>query len=132
MQTGEAVLDKSFKVKTSDEFTADYLAAKLDADDTVTIAGAGDRAIGVVQFHEGQDGDDLDAGEPVTVRLLGISKAIAAAPITRGALLKAAASGKFTPVTAASDKVIGMALSAAGADGDIFDLLLCPSTYYTA
>lgn len=131
MNTGFAVFDKSFKVSTSDEFSADYLLAKLGANaNEVTLCGAGEQAIGAIQHYQGADGDALDAGEPVNVRILGETYLVAAAAVTKGDRLKAAASGKATPATASEDLVVAIALESASGDGKLFKALLTPGSVY--
>ena len=69
-------------------------------------------------------------GQAIDVRVLGITKATAAAAITVGQLVSiSGAVGQLGPAAApaATDTyVVGMALTAAGAAGDIFTLLLLP------
>lgn len=60
----------------------------------------------------------------VNVRMLGITRAVAGAPIVVGAQVEVTAAGKFITAATAGAQVVGRALSPAAADGDHFNLLL--------
>ena len=108
-------LDLSFEVAAADLSGNQYYAASVGASG-VALAGANAQIDGVIQ---GQPG----AGDPVKLVYTGVTKAHAGAAIAKGALVATDAAGKF--VTAAStNNAVGRAIEAAGADGDIFTLLL--------
>jgi len=63
------------------------------------------------------------AGQPATVGIFGVSKVVANAAITRGAQVSSASNGKATTALT-THRVLGIALEAAAADGDIISVLL--------
>lgn len=76
---------------------------------------------------------NVTAGESMAVRVLGISKAIAGGAITPGQFVAVNASGQLVavaslnPATTATDSyVVGVAMSAATAAGDLFSVYLIP------
>lgn len=79
----------------------------------VILAGANVPAIGIAEY-------DAAIGDIVAVRLYGAGtmQMIASAAITQGAAVYGAANGKIG-TTATSTTIVGNALEAAGADGDI-------------
>ncbi len=92
--------------------------------------GANDKPVGVIQNTASADGS-------VNVRLLGVTKALANAAITKGDYLVAvittgrvatapAISSTWTGTSASTEHIIGMALEAAGAAGDIISMLIRP------
>lgn len=97
---------------------------------TVTTAGAGEKAIGVAI-------QTAASGDPVGVEVTpgAIVKCVASAAINLGAAVMASAGGKVVTATAASTtlptdgtriNVFGIALRAAGADGDVIEVLIAP------
>jgi hypothetical protein len=89
---------------------------------TLTTAGASNPSIGT------QEVASLAATDYVPVRLRtaqGTRKGIANAPIAAGAHVYAGAAGKY----AASGTIVeGIAMEAAGADGDVFEIMDIPNT----
>ena len=77
---------------------------------------AGDQALGILQ-------NKPQSGEAAKVRVVGISKALAAAAITAGAYLRAGATGFL--VTGNSGNVVGTALTD-GTSGGAFTMLVHP------
>lgn len=65
-------------------------------------------------------------GDNVPVQIFGKAKVVASAAVTLGDQLMptAAASGKVSTAAGATAKSIGVALQAAGADGDVIECLL--------
>lgn len=104
-------------ISESDYSAKQYYLAKAGsaANSCVLSSAAADRTIGVVQ-------NNPIVGEPATVRFLGTTKVVASAAITKGAQLTSAASGKVVATTTADEKIIGIALEAAAADGDIIEM----------
>jgi hypothetical protein len=90
----------------------------------VVSAADTDVVLGVVQ-----DGAAIGARAAVTI--FGQTKAIASGPIVVGARICPDAAGKVK-TAAAADLVCGIALSAAGADGDEIDIFFNPSTVVLA
>jgi hypothetical protein len=85
---------------------------------------AADTVIGILQ--ETVSAADATLGRACAVRVIGVSRAIASAPIAIGARVVPTTAGKLVtaPGTTANQNQVGIALSAAGADGDHFDVLL--------
>jgi hypothetical protein len=96
---------------------------KGSADTGVALCGAGDCPLGTV------DNTETGTGEGQAVLLLGkgpTKKMVASEAITAGEQVFTAASGKVqdTP-TGATVYLVGTALTAAGADGDIIEVQDC-------
>jgi hypothetical protein len=109
-----------------------FAPVRLDATGRVVLAGANERAIGILQ-------NKPNTGETASVMLYGISKAVAAGAISIGSPVVAAADGQvaaagaFHNHGAASDnpptgqqRVLGFALTAATAAGQVIEVLLAP------
>jgi hypothetical protein len=66
------------------------------------------------------------AGELVPLQTMGIAKIVASAAVAIGAQVMptAAGAGKCATAAGATAKSIGIAMSAAGADGDVIEVLL--------
>jgi len=86
-------------------------------------AAASAKALGISQL------EPMGPGESVMVRVDGISRAIAAGAITKGdTVMIADATGKIATATAATANfVVGEALEAAAASGDIISIIVRPS-----
>ena len=88
----------------------------------LTIAGAvpaaGATALGPAYM-------DAAANEPVAVTVLGTAEVEASAAIAAGALVEVIADGRI--VTRTSGVVVGRALTAATAAGDLVNVLLIPN-----
>ena len=97
--------------------TADGHVVQADASSDTTIA---ERPIGV--------SDELGAksGARVDVHLAGIADVVAGGAVARGSSVKADATGRAVATATASDFVVGVALTAATAAGDIIPVLLAP------
>lgn len=89
----------------------------------VQAAAASDAAVGVAD-NLGQSA----AGYRVDVILNGIADAEAGAAVARGARLTADASGRVV-AAASGNIVIGVAMAAAGAAGEIIPINVVPSTF---
>jgi len=109
-----------------------FAPVRLDTNGRVVLAGANERAIGILQ-------NKPNIGEAASVMLYGISKAIASGAIAVGSPVVAAANGRvaaagtFHNHGAASDnpptgqqRVIGFALTGATAAGQVIEVLLAP------
>jgi hypothetical protein len=109
-----------------------FAPVRLDATGRVVLTGANERAIGILQ-------NKPNTGETASVMLYGISKAVAAGAISIGSPVVAAADGQvaaagaFHNHGAASDnpptgqqRVLGFALTAATAAGQVIEVLLAP------
>lgn len=110
--------------KADAALTTRFLLAKIGSDaNHVTYAGTSDIPIGVIT-DEAAAAEDL-----VNVRLLGSSNhatvpMVASAAITVGDMVVSAANGKIRtlPGTTGTYYIIGRALQAASADGDVIEV----------
>ena len=98
------------------------------ADQVKLPAAAGDRAKGISALKADA------AGKALPVIIMGPAVATAAAAIAAGKFVKVAgATGKLQEVggesAGATVEVVGIALTAAAADGDKFDLVVVPFRY---
>lgn len=93
----------------------------LDTTVSQVVAGSAiaGKSIGVNQFA-------VVSGEQATVQLFGVAKCVASASITLGdeVMVTASGSGKVSTSSGATAQSIGVALTAAGADGDVIEVLL--------
>ena len=113
-------VDGQTKTFVADEAIAENLRVKLDSDGRVTIAGLADKEIGTAVTPA------FAAGENVTVRLrtaAGTHKMIAVEALAVGAAVYTEAAGKVQDTAAATAFLVGTALEAATADGDVIEVL---------
>jgi len=121
------VLSKGFLVG---EAIAQYHFVKLVGSETINICDTqGEKAIGVAQ--EELTASDATNSRIGNVQILGVSRVIAGAAITEFANVTVGADGRAEPAIL-GDVVVGIAMNAAAADGDHFDVLLTPSGYIVA
>lgn len=107
----------------ADLSTKRYFIVKQNSSKQVALgAAATDSLIGVLQNKPKQ-------GEGALVRFGGTSKVVASAAISVGARVTSTAAGKAVATTTTNDTVIGIALEAAGADGDIIEIQLVNFRY---
>jgi hypothetical protein len=125
-------LDKGFKLLSTYNSSAAagairYQVVKIAAGDTADIQTASNAAsLGVLQ--ESVDAAKIATGKVIAdVRLQGISKCIAGAPIVQGVEVMATAAGKVITAATSANKVFGRALTAAAADGDWLDVEIIPA-----
>lgn len=85
------------------------------------VAAAGGSADGILY-----DKPDA-AGKAAAVAIFGICRVKAGVAITNGAEVASDALGKAKPATT-GNRILGRALEAAGADGDVIKILFRPST----
>ena len=125
MSQAIGTLDKSF-ISGEDLTAKKYYAVYLSGDQTVSLCATGHlNAVGILQ-------NDPNTGEGALVRLEGTSKAVASGAIAVGTRVVATADGKIASVAAAGadeQDVIGVALEAAAADGDIIEIALIHESY---
>lgn len=121
------VLDKGFQpTAATPRFTAVILAATKEK---VTPAGADALAIGICQ--EEITAADATAGRVADIRMMGISRCVAAAAIAIGDRVKVAANGKVTSTgLVAGNPLVGVAMEAAAADNDHIDVFLTPGVKF--
>lgn len=110
-----------FTKAAADLRTKQYYAVKITDVDTVNLtAAAGEKAIGILQ-------NKPNTGETAQIMCMGVTKVIAGAAISVGAIVEADNGGKIIAATAA--KVgIGTALQAASNDGDLITIFLNAGT----
>ncbi len=96
---------------------ADGAVVTADASSDTTIA---ERPIGI--------SDELGAAEGATidVHLQGIADCVAGGAIARGSSLKSDATGLAVATSTKYDFIVGVALAAAAAKGDIIPVLIAP------
>jgi len=87
--------------------SAQYLAVKINSDGNIVKAGAGERAIGILQ-------DKPENGKVGSVMLYGISKAVYGASVTAGDALEVDSDGKLIPYS--SGIIVAIALENGSAD----------------
>jgi hypothetical protein len=94
----------------------------LDSTEGQVVAGSAIAGVGL-----GCSLNAAVAGEQVKVQTMGIAKLTASAAITLGAevMVTASGAGKVSTASGATARAIGVALQAAGADGDIISVLVC-------
>jgi len=97
--------------------TRDGAALQADASSDTTIA---ERAIGIAGEL------DVPEGVSVDVHLAGIADCEAGGAVVRGSSVKADAKGRAIATSTANDFVVGVALEAATAAGDIIAVLIAP------
>ena len=103
---GEAMTDKQ------------YFIVQQAADGDIELGeSATDLLVGILQNKPAAD-------EPALYRFLGTSKVVAAAAISIGDWVTTDSAGKAVATTTNLQIVIGRALEAAGADGDIIEIQL--------
>ena len=107
-------------VATADLSAKQYYVVKAGSTAaTVKLADtkATDIILGILQ-------NDPTSGMPAEVACTGVCKAAAEASVTYGAKLTCSTTGRVTLVNADKDEVVGIALAAASAAGDIIPVLL--------
>ena len=110
-----------------------FAVVKLTAENTVDIATAvTDDSIGFV-INEGQTAltGAFSTDDPVAVKQDGSVLGIASAAIAANAYVSATAGGKLVTSAGVTDRVIGKALTAASADGDLLEIrVIFPSVEF--
>jgi hypothetical protein len=113
-------VDGNVKTFTADEAIAVHLRVKLDSDGRVTVAGLAEKEIGTAVTAA------FAAGDPVSVRLrsaAGTHKMVAIEALAVGATVYTEADGKVQDTAAQTSFQVGVALEAAGNDGDVIEVL---------
>lgn len=112
--------DTGFKSFAAAGAIPQFSRVKLGNDGTVDVAGLTDRDIGTAVTAA------LAAGDVITVKLRsapGTHKMIAIEALAAGALIYTEASGKVQDTAAATAFILGHALEAATADGDVIECM---------
>jgi hypothetical protein len=111
-------VNRSFKA-AADLSSYQYHIVKMSAGNTVNIGDANCNGIGILQNKPSA------ANEAATVAIGGTSKMVAGEAIAVGKMITCKSDGHGEVADAAAEFVIGMALEAASADGDIIEVLIC-------
>lgn len=121
MATELQIWDHTF-LAAADLTTLQFRIVKLMANKReVNVAtAAADALLGVNQEKPSA------VGRPTSVRLLGISKVVAGAAITIHSAITSDGFGRAIATTTAGNSVLGYALEAATAIGDIITVLILP------
>lgn len=103
-----------------------FYIVQMDASGDAEVAeSATDLLLGVLQ-------NTPTEGQRANIRFLGTTKVVASAAIAIGALVTATSAGKAVTTTTDGNVIVGQALEAAAADGDIIEIKLMMSTGYWA
>lgn len=103
--------------------TKQYHFVKMDTDEgDVVAAGANDKVLGVLQNAPA-------SGEAASVRTArGVSsKVVAGEEIAAGDMIQSNAAGRGITATGAAQKICGIAVTGASADGEVFEMILVDS-----
>lgn len=114
------MVDTGYKSFEADAAIGQFERVKLDSDGKITQAGLADRGIGVACQAA------FAAGDNVTVALYskcGSMKMVAIEALAAGALVYSEANGKVQDTAAATSYLVGVALEAATADGDVIEVM---------
>jgi hypothetical protein len=103
--------------KTADNAITAYQVVKITSTGIDVATSNSDAIVGVAQMAAA-------ATEQCTYRFIGTTKAIASAAISAGAKVTATTAGKVVTTTTDHHTVLGVALEAASADGDIIEVQL--------
>jgi hypothetical protein len=122
----QLISDVTFEA-AADLSTKQFHFVKLSAANTVDVCTATtDNPIGILQNKPSA------AGRPAVVRLFGMSKVVASGIISAGALIATEADAE-AGIPATNDPVVGKALEAATAQGDLIKVLInCVNPYISA
>lgn len=113
-----AGLEWGQEVASEDLSAKQYHIVKLAAGGIAVAAAATDNPIGVLRRN-------ANLNEVCDVRIVGIAEVKAGAAVAKGAEVMSDAAGKaITYAAGANNMVVGIALKAAAADGDIIPVLL--------
>ena len=108
------------KTFVASETMGQYLRAVLATDGTISTAGLTDQDVGVVTRAV------LAANDPVDVQLVsapGTQYMVASKSFNAGVKVYGAAAGKISDVQGTGAFLRGVAMEAAGADGDIIEVM---------
>lgn len=112
---------QSITLPAAADFSAQqYRCITVNASGLAAVANATALVVGILQNDPGA------AGHPATIAYAGASKAVAGAAIAAGARVTSDANGAVITAATAGDAVIGVALAAAAAAGDIIPVLINP------
>lgn len=103
---------------SSEQFRA--VAVNSDGE-AVKATGAGTAFLGILRNKPAA------AGVPAEIAIGGVSRAEAGTPVNEGDALIADSDGKVVPAGTADIHIVGMALTAASADGDFIEVMVNPA-----
>lgn len=112
-----SLLDITFKA-AADLSSYQYHFVYLSAANTVNVAGANAKTIGILQNKPDA------AGESALVRVMGTSQLVAGEAFAVGKYITAKSDGHGEIADAAGEHVGAYAVEAAGAEGDLVEVLL--------
>lgn len=123
MSQSVGVLDVSdFIAETASSLKQYYLVIEGTAAGQAKISGAAaEKVLGPIQNAPRVGQTYIDANEPLAIRILGTSKYVAAAAITRGAYCTSNGDGTVKATTTNGEYVCCEALEAASGAGMIFE-----------
>lgn len=106
-------------IATGDLSGSQYKIVKLGTTaNTVKVGSAGtDAIVGVL-------GNDPTDGQEALVQFTGVAKVLAEASVTKGSLVSCSATGRAKTTTTANHQVLGRALEASAAAGDLIRVQL--------
>ncbi len=105
--------------KTADAAITQYRIVKVTSSGVDVSTADTDKILGVAKLT-------VAITEQCPVQISGTAKVTASAAISVGDYLTATTAGKAAATTTDKKRVIGIALEAAAADGDIIEVLLMP------
>lgn len=106
-----AIVEK--KIIAGSDVTKGQVVELTDALTVEATTAASANVLGVAMF-------DAKAGDPVSIETEGLFKLIASAAITAPALVESSTDGKVATVGATVTKTIGLALTDAAKDGEVY------------
>lgn len=116
-------------LKAGEAFSSKYLLGKRDASnaDEVAVCDATDYPLGIV--IDEADAEDVTAGEPITVHLLGATvgtqRMVGSKAIADDTDVYTTANGKVTDTPVAGSYKVGTSFEACGGDGKDFAVIPC-------
>lgn len=114
------------KEASEDLSAKQFYIVQMDANGDMEVAeSATDLLLGVLQ-------DKPESGQAGTYRHMGTTKVVASDAIAIGARVTTTNAGKAVTTTTNGDVVVGIALEAAAADGDIIEIQLVMSKEWFA
>lgn len=121
MATEQMGFNIGTEVAAADLSAKQFFAMKYTSSGVNIATAAGEPILGILQ-------NKPVSGAVADVCTLGVCKAVAGAAITKGAKLMTDANGRVITAATTGSTIIGWALEAAGASGDIITIALNPAT----
>lgn len=118
-------LDTDLSIETASDLSArQYTFVKVDSNEQVVVAGAGDKPLGILQNAP----DGSSTPDTAIVRPLGLSKLRAGGSITAQAYLKSDSNGKGVATTSNGDEYGAHAITS-GDSGDLIGVVVGNGRY---